>query len=117
MAPHPYPKRHEILPESSQLRYELAIFLSWFGEYLRQCRTHAGLQQKELAEELGITQPHLSQIENGSRDFRISTLLRIAAVFENEPGNWVPTKQELSHAAYGIGGYAVKRSGPGILKD
>lgn len=38
-----------------------------FGEFLKNCRTGARMNQSDLAAELGMNQSDVSKIENGSR--------------------------------------------------
>ena len=44
-----------------------AEYYGTVGHYLRTCRLRAGLTQIELARRFGITQIHLSQMENNKR--------------------------------------------------
>jgi DNA-binding XRE family transcriptional regulator len=45
---------------------------------IRVWREHRGLKVRELAEAAGISQPYLSQIENGEREGSIDSLRKIA---------------------------------------
>ncbi len=47
-------------------------------------RLERGLSQKDLAVQSGVPQPNISQIEKG-RDFKISTLYKIAAALDVMP--------------------------------
>ena len=49
-------------------------------------RLEKGLSQKELADKSGVPQPNISQIEKG-RDFKISTLYKIAAALDTAPND------------------------------
>ena len=44
-----------------------AEYYGTVGHYLRSCRMSAGLTQIELARRLGVSQIHLSQMENNKR--------------------------------------------------
>jgi DNA-binding XRE family transcriptional regulator len=48
-------------------------------------RIRCGFTQKRLAEELGISQPRVAQIEGAEANLQLDTLDRIAAVFGVEP--------------------------------
>lgn len=50
------------------------------GHTLRLMRTKAGLTQKNLADLVGVTQAHISKIEYGKVDPRLSTVNRILGV-------------------------------------
>lgn len=45
---------------------------------IKQARTEANLTQKELAEQIGVKQPHIARYENGEREPKLKTLLLIA---------------------------------------
>jgi len=45
---------------------------------IRVWREHRGLKQKELAAEIGITAPYLSQLEKGDRKGSVDVLRRLA---------------------------------------
>lgn len=45
---------------------------------LRELRQAAGMSQKQLADAVGITQPHLHDIEVGRRKGSVAVLCRIA---------------------------------------
>ncbi|MFG1395163.1 helix-turn-helix domain-containing protein [Xanthobacter agilis] len=47
---------------------------------VRVWREHRGLSAPELAGQAGITQPYLSQIENGKREGGIETMRKLASV-------------------------------------
>lgn len=48
------------------------------GLQIRALRARHGLSQKQLATLTGLAVPALSRIENGRRDVKLSTLLRLA---------------------------------------
>jgi HTH-type transcriptional regulator/antitoxin HipB len=48
-----------------------------FGEGLRALRLRAGLTQEQLAERAGADASYLSQLENGHRDTRWTTVMRL----------------------------------------
>ncbi|UGX85035.1 helix-turn-helix domain-containing protein [Phyllobacterium meliloti] len=47
---------------------------------VRVWREYRGLSNQELAEKVGISAPYLSDIQNGKKEGRLSTLKKIAAV-------------------------------------
>lgn len=54
-------------------------------EALRDARTHKGLSQRDLSQKAGITQAHLSRIESGAVDLKLSTFLELARLLDLEP--------------------------------
>lgn len=48
-------------------------------------RTQGGFTQQRLAQELGVRQPRIAQIESAQANLQIDTLDRLAAVFGVEP--------------------------------
>lgn len=55
-----------------------------FMERLRSVREQRGLTQRELGRLAGVPQSHISKIESGAVDLRLSSLLAIAAVLDLE---------------------------------
>lgn len=53
-----------------------------YGERIRLFRQINKLNQVELAEKLGITQAHLSDIENNKTDASIKLLIRLSSLFD-----------------------------------
>jgi transcriptional regulator with XRE-family HTH domain len=49
-----------------------------FGARLREVRLKRGLSQQELAERVGIPQPHVSAMESGVKFPNLLTVLRLA---------------------------------------
>ena len=47
---------------------------------LKQARINKGLSQQEIGERLGLPQSHLSKIENGKTDLRVSSLIQLSGV-------------------------------------
>lgn len=52
------------------------------GEHIKTLRKERGLQQKEVAVEVGIDQSNYSKIENGRREPSVSVLKKLADLFE-----------------------------------
>ena len=57
---------------------------TWHIE-LQKARVRAGLSQRELASRLGMTQAHISRIESGLVDPRLSTVVEIARAVGSIP--------------------------------
>ena len=53
-----------------------------FGGVVRELRLSRGMSQAQLAYEAGLSQPYLSQLENGHRDPALTTILRVARALE-----------------------------------
>ena len=51
---------------------------------LRAARASKGLSQRELGAKSGVPQSHISKIENGAVDLRVSSLVALARVLELE---------------------------------
>lgn len=117
-AKNPYPtrKKRTLTQASTQFEYEQAALLEWIGQKLFDVRLRHKIDQADLAKKMGIPQSYFSQIENASRDLRVSTLLRIAVALDSDLKSWLPTKRELEDTAYAMGGWGVKRNGSGFLK-
>jgi transcriptional regulator with XRE-family HTH domain len=56
------------------------------GSNLREARKRLELTQEQVAERSGVHPTEVSRIEAGKRDPRISTLLRLAAAVQVQPG-------------------------------
>ena len=52
---------------------------------LKAARLRKRLSQRALAEKVGMPQSHISKIENGRIDIRISSLMEFARVLDLEP--------------------------------
>ena len=51
---------------------------------LRAARENKGLSQRELGSRSGVPQGHISKIENGAVDLRVSSLVALARVLDLE---------------------------------
>jgi len=49
-----------------------------FGEQVRRLRTRRGLTQQQLAERSGLHETHISRIERGQREPRLTTIFALA---------------------------------------
>jgi HTH-type transcriptional regulator / antitoxin HipB len=54
-------------------------------EKLKEARKTKGLTQKELSAKMGLPQSHISEIEQGKVDLRVSSLLEISRALDLEP--------------------------------
>lgn len=55
-----------------------------FARSLRQARLNKGWSQRDLSERAGIPQAHISRIESGSVDVKVSTLVQLARLLDLE---------------------------------
>ena len=66
---------------------------------LREARQRKGLSQRELSARSGVPQSHISRIESGEVDLRVSSLVALARVLELElelvPKEAVPAVQSI----------------------
>jgi HTH-type transcriptional regulator/antitoxin HipB len=51
---------------------------------LQNARKNKGLTQRQLAQAVGLPQGHISRIENGKTDVRLSTLIEMVRVLDHE---------------------------------
>jgi transcriptional regulator with XRE-family HTH domain len=57
------------------------------GRNLRAVREELGLTQEQVSQRSGVQAGEVSRIERGMRDPKVSTLERLAAAVEVEPGD------------------------------
>lgn len=70
------------VPRSERLSDADRSLLVEIGQRLRVTRLERGLTQKALGELAGVHDVHISRLESGTLDARISTLRKIAAALE-----------------------------------
>ena len=58
--------------------------MSQIIEQLKSARQKLGLKQSELGDKLGLPQSHVSKIEQGANDPRLSTVTDMARVLDQE---------------------------------
>jgi transcriptional regulator with XRE-family HTH domain len=72
-------------------------------ENLRDARVRKGFSQRELSARSGVPQSHISKIESGSVDLRVSSLIALARVLDLEllvaPKKAVPAIQSIIRSA------------------
>jgi transcriptional regulator with XRE-family HTH domain len=56
------------------------------GEMVKELRNNSGISQKELAFKVGVSPARISQIEKGTLDYRIDTLIVILNLFDRKIG-------------------------------
>jgi predicted transcriptional regulator len=66
------------------LRIKMRYSTQYIAEQLKKTRENMGLSQRELSARSGVPQSHLSKIESGNVDLRLSSLVAIARVLELE---------------------------------
>lgn len=70
--------------------HELVVELMSTDSRIRTYRTYRGMSVSELAAAAGISQPYLSEIENGRKTGSVDVLKRIAAALRVELDDIVP---------------------------
>jgi transcriptional regulator with XRE-family HTH domain len=85
-----------------------------FAEDLRRARAAKGWSQRELSAKAGLTQAHLSRIERGEVDLRLSTLLEVARLLDLEvvltPRNALTAVQALIREAQASSDFKTVRA-------
>ncbi len=56
----------------------------YIAQQLKKSRKNMGLSQRELSARAGVPQSHISKIESGNVDLRLSSLVAISRVLELE---------------------------------
>jgi transcriptional regulator with XRE-family HTH domain len=70
--------------EQHNVAYEEARAAVLLGQMVHDRRTELGLNQGELAERAGMTQPQLSRLESGGATPTVPLLARLAAALDAE---------------------------------
>lgn len=60
-----------------------------FGKRVREYRQRAGLSQEKLGELTGLHATYLSDVERGTRNVTLYTIVRIAKALKVNPGDLV----------------------------
>ncbi len=58
--------------------------IQYISKQLKETREDKGLSQRELSARSGVPQSHISKIESGNVDLRLSSLVALARVLELE---------------------------------
>ena len=61
---------------------EKEIIIKSVGKRIQECRQKAGWTQEQLAEKAGISQKHISRIEQGYHDTHFTLIYKIAKVLD-----------------------------------
>ena len=59
------------------------------GERLKRFREHLGLNQSEFAAKIDTSQPHLSAMENGSRQISADIMVKVSEVYDKLNLDWL----------------------------
>ena len=62
----------------------MSYAIEYIARALRKAREAKGLSQRELGKKAGVPQGHISKIENGAVDLRVSSLVALARTLELE---------------------------------
>ncbi len=68
----------------STMAYQMSYATEHIAEILRSAREARGLSQRDLSARSGVPQSHISKIENGAVDLRLSSLVELARVLDLE---------------------------------
>ena len=62
-----------------------------FGKFIKEGRERQGLYQADVAEQLGISQPYYSTIENGARNVDLFLAIRICRELNLDLSDYINT--------------------------
>lgn len=86
--------------------YENEMDYKKIGASIRKLRIQKGIAQIELAKEIGISQTHMSNIENGNTGISLWTAVKISRILDcsiDEFANEKSSKEQcISHECYMI---------------
>jgi len=84
----------------------MSTLIQAYTEEIRKARLQKGLSQQELAKKSGLTQSHVSRVEQGEIDLRLSNLIELSRVLDLElvlvPRRTVPAVKSLVQQLIGI---------------
>lgn len=82
---------------------------------LREARVRKGFSQRELSARSGVPQSHISKIESGGVDLRVSSLIALARVLDLElfvaPKKSVPAIKSIIRSSYGLSNKGISDEG------
>ena len=58
---------------------------------VKASRLSAGMTQRQLAKSLGVARPRITELEAGTKSFRLRTLYQLAQAFGTTPGALLDT--------------------------
>lgn len=67
-----------------ELRIKMNYSTQYIAQQLKETRENMGISQRELSTRAGVPQSHISKIESGNVDLRLSSLVAISRVLELE---------------------------------
>ncbi len=92
----------------------MAYAIEYIVQTLKAARQNKGLSQRALSKLAGVPQSHISKIENGAVDLRLSSLVEIARVLDLEvilvPRKSVPAVQSIVRSSRPAERMAVAQS-------
>lgn len=62
----------------------MSYIIEQIGRTLQEARENKGLSQRDLSAKAGVPQSHISKIENGAVDLRVSSLVELARALDLE---------------------------------
>ena len=62
----------------------MSYVTEYIAETLKAAREAKGLSQRDLSSRAGVPQSHISKIENGAVDLRLSSLISLARILDLE---------------------------------
>ncbi len=81
----------------------MSYAIEYIASALRKAREAKGLSQRELGRKAGVPQGHISKIENGAVDLRLSSLVALARTLDLElalaPRKVVPALKSLARSS------------------
>lgn len=81
----------------------MSYTIEYIARELREAREAKGLSQRELGRKAGVPQGHISKIENGAVDLRVSSLVALARTLDLElelvPRKVVPALKSLARSS------------------
>lgn len=84
-------------------------------ESLREARVRKGFSQRELSARSGVPQSHISKIESGGVDLRMSSLIALARVLDLElfvaPKKSVPAIKSIIRSSQGLSNNGIDDEG------
>ncbi len=79
-----YIKKMERVSPGFKKRLETEIRNFKIGEEIKQMRLDSGMTQEQLAKKLSTTKSAISRLENHSESVRLSTIEKVAKVFDKQ---------------------------------
>jgi len=67
-----------------ELHIKMNYSTQYISQHLKATRENMGVSQRELSSKSGVPQSHISKIESGNVDLRLSSLIAISRVLELE---------------------------------